>query len=59
MPANEFDGEWKTLEYVFTMPDPAKTIRWKDGEMLMITYEAIALSGKAEFKDFKAEVVGQ
>ena len=59
MPANEFDGEWKTLEYVFTMPDPAKTIRWKDGEILMITYEAIALEGKAEFKDFKAEVIAE
>ena len=59
MPANEFDGEWKTLEYVFTMPDPAKTVRWKDGEILMITYEALALEGKAEFKDFKAEVIAQ
>ena len=59
VPANEFDGEWKTLEYVFTMPDPAKTIRWKDGEMLMITYEAIALEGKAEFKDYKAEIIAE
>ena len=57
--ANEFDGEWKKLEYVFTMPDPAKTLRWKDGEMLLITYEAIALEGKAEFKDYKAEVISE
>lgn len=57
--ANEFDGEWKTLEYLFTMPDPEKTPNWKNGKILMISYETIALEGKAEFKDFKAEVVAQ
>lgn len=57
--ANEFDGEWKTLEYVFTMPDPAKTRNWQQGKVLMISYEAIAQEGKAEFKDYKAEVIGE
>ena len=57
--ASEFDEEWKTLEYVFTMPDPAKTPNWKNGKILMICYEAIAQEGKAEFKDFKAEVIAE
>ena len=55
--ANDFDGEWKTLEYVFTMPDPAKTRNWQNGKILLISYEALAQEGKAEFKDFKTEVI--
>jgi len=58
-PANEYDGAWKTLEYVFTMPDPAKTGNWQNGRELMISYEAIAQEGKAEFKDFKAEILAE
>lgn len=57
--ANEFDGEWKRLEYVFTMPDPAKARNWKNGKILVITYEALAQEGKAEFKDFKAEIISE
>lgn len=57
--ANEFDGEWKTLEYIFTMPDPAKTRNWQNGKVLLISYEAVALEGKAEYKDFKAEVIAE
>ena len=56
-PAADFDGEWKTMEYFFNMPDPAKTPNWQEGKILMITFEAHALKGKAEFKDFQAEVV--
>lgn len=55
--ANEFDGEWKTLEYVFTMPDINKARNWKNGKILLISYEAVAMEGKAEFKDFKAEII--
>ena len=57
--ANEFDEEWKTLEYVFTMPDPAKTANWKNGKILMISYEAITQEGKVEFKDFRAEIIAE
>jgi len=54
-PAVDFAEQWKPMEFIFTMPDPNKVPSWKDGVELMITFEALAQEGKAEFKDFKAE----
>ena len=39
-PAADFDGRWGTMEFLFKMPDPAKTPNWQEGRMLMITKSA-------------------
>jgi hypothetical protein len=39
------------------MPDINKARNWKNGKTLLISYEAVAMEGKAEFKDFKAEII--
>ena len=49
--ARDYAGSWKTLEYIFVMPDPAYTLNWNKGSKLMINFGAASLNGVFEFKN--------
>lgn len=53
VPAKDYAGSWKTLEYTFVMPDPAYTLNWNKGSKLMINFGAASLNGVFEFKNLQ------
>ena len=54
-PLADTNGEWKTLEFVFTMPDPAATRNWQNGRILLIGFGAAAETGLFEYRNFAVE----
>lgn len=54
-PAEGFAGEWKPMEFIFTMPDVKKARKWDQGKVLMITMQTLAAAGTAQYKDLKME----
>jgi len=53
VPAKDYAAGWKTLEYVFVMPDKNSTRNWDKGRKLMINFGAAAQNGVFEFKNLK------